>query len=74
MSANDNPQPPRYKRSGSNKRQRSAGILVKLTPADHQRVKAEAAAVGMSACARADCRHAICKGALVRRCDTIDAG
>jgi mobilization protein NikA len=36
-------------RSGSEKRQRSAGILVKLTPADHQRVKAEAAAAGMSA-------------------------
>ena len=41
---------PRKKaRSGSNKRQRSAGILVKLTPADHQRVKTEAAAAGMSA-------------------------
>ena len=36
-------------RSGSEKRQRGAGILVKLTPADHQRVKAEAAAAGISA-------------------------
>ena len=38
-------------RHGSEKRQRSAGILVKLTPADHQRVKTEAAAAGMSAAA-----------------------
>ncbi|HTT82012.1 MAG TPA: hypothetical protein VMF67_00875 [Rhizomicrobium sp.] len=36
-------------RSGSEKRQRRAGILVKLTPTDHQRVKDAAAAVGMSA-------------------------
>jgi hypothetical protein len=40
---------PKKARSGSDKRQRSAGILVKLTPADHQRVKTEAAAAGMSA-------------------------
>jgi hypothetical protein len=41
--------PPKKARSGSEKRQRSAGILVKLTPVDHQRVKTEAAAAGMSA-------------------------
>jgi hypothetical protein len=40
---------PKKARSGSEKRQRSAGILVKLTPADHQRVKTEAAGAGMSA-------------------------
>jgi hypothetical protein len=39
----------RKTRRGSEKRKRSAGILVKLTPADHQRLKAEAAAAGMSA-------------------------
>ena len=36
-------------RHGSEKRQRTAGILVKLAPADHQRLKSEAAAAGMSA-------------------------
>jgi hypothetical protein len=40
---------PSRTRHGSEKRQRSAGILVKLTPADHERVKTEAAAAGMSA-------------------------
>jgi hypothetical protein len=40
---------PRNTRRGSEKRQRSACIPVKLTPADYQRVKAEAAAAGMSA-------------------------
>jgi hypothetical protein len=40
---------PRKTRRGSEKRQRTAGILVKLTPADHERVKTEAAAAGMSA-------------------------
>jgi hypothetical protein len=39
----------RSTRRGSEKRQRSACIPVKLTPADYQRVKAEAAAAGMSA-------------------------
>jgi hypothetical protein len=43
------PAAPVKSRHGSEKRQRRAGILVKLTPADHQRVKAEAAAMGMSA-------------------------
>ena len=36
-------------RHGSEKRQRSACIPVKLTPDDYQRLKAEAAAAGMSA-------------------------
>lgn len=45
------PAVPPKSRHGSENRQRSAGILVKLTPADHQRVKTEAAAAGMSAAA-----------------------
>jgi hypothetical protein len=43
------PAPKATTRHGSEKRKRSAGILVKLTPADHQRVKEDAAAAGMSA-------------------------
>jgi hypothetical protein len=39
---------PAKARHGSEKRQRSAGVLVKVTPTDHQRLKADAAAAGMS--------------------------
>jgi hypothetical protein len=49
MSANDNPQPPRYKRSGSNKRQRNKGaVLVRLLPDERAAVEEKAREVGLS--------------------------
>jgi len=45
----DNRQRKKKVSSGSEKRRRSAGVLVKLTPADHVRIKEAAAAAGMSA-------------------------
>lgn len=49
MSANDNPQPPRYKRSGSNKRQRNTGaVLVRLLPDERAAVEEKAREVGLS--------------------------
>jgi mobilization protein NikA len=49
MSANDNSQPPRYKRSGSNKRQRNTGaVLVRLLPDERAAVEEKAREVGLS--------------------------
>jgi hypothetical protein len=49
MTANDNSQPPLYKRSGSEKRQRAKGaVLVRLLPDERAAVEEKAREVGLS--------------------------
>jgi hypothetical protein len=49
LSANHNPQPPLYKRSGSEKRQRAKGaVLVRLLPDERAAVEVKAREVGLS--------------------------
>ena len=49
LTANDNAQPPLYKRSGSEKRQRAKGaILVRLLPDERAAVEEKAREVGLS--------------------------
>ncbi len=49
MTANDNTQPPRYKRSGSEKRQRASGaVLVRLLPGERATLEGKSREVGLS--------------------------
>lgn len=49
MTTNANPQPPRFKRSGSENRQRSKGaVLVRLLPSERTAVEEKAREVGLS--------------------------
>ena len=48
MTANDNTQPPRYKRSGSERRQRSVPVSVRFLPDERATVEHRAREVGLS--------------------------
>jgi hypothetical protein len=48
MTANDNAQPVRYKRSGSERRQRSAPVSVRFLPDERASVEEKAREVGLS--------------------------
>ena len=48
MTANDNPQPPRYKRSGSERRQRGVPVSVRFLPDERATVEDRARDVGLS--------------------------
>jgi hypothetical protein len=49
MTANDNPQPPLYRRSGSEKRQRARGaVLVRLLPDERATIEEKARNTGLS--------------------------
>ena len=48
MTANDNPQPPRYKRSGSERRQRGVPVSVRFLPDERATVEDRAREVGLS--------------------------